>query len=202
MSIYENVKRIVLRGSRMPAAFLDGFLITVWIVTGFIAFNGVVMPLGRDGSLLDPVALVLLAVIVQTVQTEVYHELIRPTRLRNLGAPVEVSYSRLRSLVICVCNYFFVVVLFGFLHWRCANMFLKTDEQLPFGGLGDAVFFSFTTSWSCGSLSIQPADLTSVAKCLLVFQIACSLIMFSIVVGLAVGSVQVVGEIPREPDRD
>ncbi len=206
LCLFENLKRIVLRNRPMPAVFLDVYLIAIWCCTAVtFCFFEPCVPHWQLGGLPELGVWLCFWVVVQVVQTSVYHELWRPARLIASGVSPDVSYSRLRNLLIGVCNYLFVVCLFGMIYWRLSDMFMSTIvvdgvvQRQAFDSLFDAVYFSFTVAWSCGSLGISPRDVGSWGQAAIIAQIISTLVLFSVLVSLAVAAIRSTGEKRRTP---
>jgi hypothetical protein len=188
LSLFEGVKRIVLKGKPMPAWYLDSYLLTVW-------FSVTISGLCFDTFLPDWFLWVIFFIILQIVQTSVYHEIWRPANLSGKGQLTNVTYSRFRNLIISICNYVFVALLYGLVYWKCGKS--SFGDPSPFEEPIDADFFSLTIAWSCGSLSIPPSSLDRFITCVLISQIVVSLLLAGVILATATGALKTTEEMPR-----
>jgi hypothetical protein len=191
VSVFENLRRLLFRGKVLPAWFLDIFLVLLWAVWLLVAF---LPPLLSQWWM----SFVILYLVVQILQTSIYHELIRPNRLAMAGDSTDISHSRLRNLVICLCNYCFVTYLYGLLYWANRTSF----DAEPIDSVLDAVYFASTIAWSAGSVNITPGGLSGSVKGMLIAQIVSSLILVGIIIAVAANTVRSIGEKPRSTVRD
>ena len=207
LSVFETLKRIVLVGKAMPAAFLDAYLLFNWVLAAVtFCFFEACIPAWSFAGLPQLCVFFCFWIVVQVLQTSIYHELWRPAQLLARGISPDVSYSRLRNLLIGVCNYLYVTCLFGMIYWKLGEKFMQTiieDDKVTrkaFDSLFDAVYFSFTVAWSCGSLGIAPRDLGPWGRLAVIAQIVCTLVLFSILISLSISAVRSTGEKPRSAD--
>lgn len=183
LSFYERIKSWIFRESPTPAWFLDGYLISLWGLIAVIAYY-----FDSDNQLPTYIKWLYFFCIFQIVQTNIYHELWRPELLHMQNVPLEVSWSRLRNLIIAICNFVFVTCLFGLIYWKSNSLF--GQDPLPFNGIADAIYFSFTIAATCGSESIPSAKLDNSVQGTIITQIVVGLFLITIVLSTCVAAIR------------
>jgi hypothetical protein len=192
ISIYENIKAYYYPNKEIvPAVFLEKYLLVFWVLTPSALFF--LPSFSKHLSLL-----VVLLCLLQIIQTNLYHEFLRPAFRRMHNLPNGVAHNRLRSFTISIFNYCAVTVLFGYAYWIVGDGF-KADAMKK---LGNCIYFSFTYAWSAGSQSVAPGDLRWTVKALIIVQIVTTLFIVAALLSTAIASLRPAEERERSTITD
>jgi hypothetical protein len=165
--------------NRTPARVNDTIVVVKWV----LVFVGGTM-LARVTQERHWLKYVALAGIVQIVQTTLYHNIWRTLVLPD-DHPMRHGYNPVRTLITIVGNGFAIAWLFGLAYWWQG----KRDFGWQFDYVFDAIYFSCVTFATVGYGDIHPERGHLFAQSLVVFEIAVSMCMLSIVISQAIGAV-------------
>lgn len=188
ISLFENLKRIIYGADPMPARFLDIYLLILWTGTAvsIVFFDSYMPPM---------IKWLYFLIIVQIVQTSIYHEIWRPISRKMRNDTTEITYSRFRNLVIGVGNFIFVTCLYGLVYWKSSCTGFESSH--PFTVPADAIYFSFTVAWSAGSVNIDPQKIDMFVKGTIISQIIVSLLLISLIISISISAMKATEELPR-----
>lgn len=184
ISLFEILKWFFLREKPAPAWLLDIYLILIW--SGTAAIIAIF-----DTNIPNSSKWLFLLIIAQIVQTNIYHELLRPVYLARKGQQLHITYSRLRNLVIGFGNFVYVTCLFGLVYWKSRESF---GDPNPFEVPADGIYFAFTTAWTVGSADIAPLTLDMHIKGIIISQIIVSLFLVSIILATGASAIRITEE--------
>lgn len=193
LSVFELSKRVLWRNSETPAWYLDAYLMLLWSGTAIVILlfdNDLPSKLTR---------IIFLLIITQVVQTSFYHELWRPIRLTKAQQTINITYSRLRNLIIGFGNFVYVTCLYGLVYWKSGNAF---GNSFPFYAPGDAIYFSFTVAWTVGSVDIAPGNVDAFVKGTIISQVVVTLFLVSIILATSAGTIITTREMPMLEDEE